>query len=297
MRTKGTKAQGYEWMVAYTPQEVWIETRGLLLYLAFFFTEIFAGAYFISILLKFKTGMIVGWVGALALGGFFHLLYLGRPTRGWRILANVSTSELSRGLWLIVLYGAIGFLHILPMVFSGLPWSWEGALLNILMGIICVFVIAHGFMTMNVVKALPMWNSSMMLPLSLSSGIWVGAQIVVLTMQILKLDMALAELWVRWSLLAYIGALIVYLWGNMNAAQTAKISIKRILAGDCSATFYMGTVGIGIVIPLIMTLSAWRTDPSTISGSYFFIRFFFVMIGDASMRYCIMKAPLYKPLI
>ena len=56
---KGSKALGYEWMVKNTPQEVWIEGKGIYLWLAFFFTEIFAGVCFISLFLNLGAGLLV----------------------------------------------------------------------------------------------------------------------------------------------------------------------------------------------------------------------------------------------
>lgn len=294
---KASKVFAYDWMVKYTPQEAWIVGKGLFLWLAFFFTEVCAGVYFVSLFLNFRTGLLVGWLGALGLGGLFHLLYLGKATRSWRILLKVSTSELSRGLWIIILFGAIGFLQVVPVVISSLPWAWNNSALKIMMGIICILVIIHGFTTMSVVKALSMWNSPMMIPLSLASAIWVGSQIVVVILQLLGSDMAMAETWTRYSLFFYIGTLLIYLWGVMHASETAKASIKRLLAGEFSAYFYIGVLVIGIVIPLIITLVAWGRDLSRLGEGIILLRFLCALLGDSTMRYCIMKAPYYSPLI
>ena len=294
---KRFKASGYEWMVKYTHQEEWIEGKGLFLWLAWFFTEIFAGVYFVSLFLHLKQGLFVGWIGSLAVGGFFHLIYLGKVSRGWRILFKISNSELSRGLWVTVFYGAIGFLQLLPIVIPGIPWAWDNPFLRVLMVIICILSMTHGFLTMSVMKALPMWNSPMMIPLSLASALLVGSQIVIVILQVLGSDLASAEVWTRWALFSYMGALLVYLWGNMHASETAKASAMRILAGDCSPGFYTATVAIGIVIPVIITIAIWEKDLSGVSKGYLFLRFFCVLIGDAGMRYSIMKAPYYSPLI
>jgi hypothetical protein len=40
--------QPYDWMVKYTPQSEWIERRGILLWLAFFFIELGAGMFFVA---------------------------------------------------------------------------------------------------------------------------------------------------------------------------------------------------------------------------------------------------------
>ena len=294
---KETGTLNYQWMVRYTPQEAWISGKGLYLWLAFFFTEVFAGAYFISLFLNLEAGLLIGWLGSLGLGGFFHMLYLGKATRGWRILFKVSSSELSRGLWIIMCFGAVGFIQLVPIVFPDLPWSFDALVLKVIAGVLCILVIIHGFTTMSVVKALPMWNSPMMVPLALASGIWVGSQISAVVTVIVDGNMSGSEIWSRWSLVFLMGSLLVYIWGNLHASETAKASVKRILAGDCSVYFYVGVLVIGIFIPLIITISLWGESITNISGGIVVLRFLCALIGDAIMRYVLMKAPFYTPLI
>ena len=150
---------------------------------------------------------------------------------------------------------------------------------------------------MNVVRALPMWNSSMMLPLSLVSGIWVGSQTTELMLLIAGHDITAAEVWARWSLLSYIGALLIFLWGCLHSLETTRVSIKGILTGVFSVYFYVGVVAVGIIIPLIITLFVWANEAAIVGGSLLFLRFACVMIGDLAMRYSIMKGALYSPLI
>ena len=66
----------YYWMLKNTTQSAWIENKGRLLWLAFFFTEIGAGTYLVSLFINCRPGLLVGWFIALALGGFFHILFL-----------------------------------------------------------------------------------------------------------------------------------------------------------------------------------------------------------------------------
>ena len=81
--------ENYEWMIKATPQRQWIESRGILLWLAFFFSEIGAGVYFVSLISNFNNGLIAGWLMTLVLGGLIHTLYLGNPLRAWRIFATL----------------------------------------------------------------------------------------------------------------------------------------------------------------------------------------------------------------
>ena len=294
---KSSRLMGYEWMVKHTPQEEWIEGKGVLLWLAFFFSEIGAGIYLVSIFLNFRPGWLMGWLVSLVFGGFIHLGFLGKPLRSWRMLLRPASSEISRGMWVVLLFAVIGFFQVLPVVVSGVPWSGDSSALKVIMGILCILLITHGFSTMNVVRALPMWNSSMMLPLSLVSGIWVGSQTTELMLLIGGHDITVAEVWARWSLLSYMGALLIFLWGCLHSSETTRMSIKSILTGSSSATFYVVVVAVGLIIPLIITLLVWGNASASVSGSLLFLRVTCVLIGDLAMRYNIMRGALYSPLI
>lgn len=287
----------YERMVKYTPQTEWIEGRGVLLCLAFFFSEIGAGIYFVSLFLNFKEGCLVGWLVTLVLGGLIHLGFLGHPLRAWRILLKPASSELSRGLWVILLFAVIGFFQVLAFAFKGMPWTGEGTAIKTIMGILSVLIITHGFLTMNVVRALPFWNSSMIIPLSLASGIWVGAQTAEFMMKISGHELYLPEVWSRWSLLNYIALLAMYLWGTYHSSGNAKESIKRLLMGDSALRFYIGVVVVGIIIPLIITIALWTGGTEEMDLGTLFIRFLCVCIGDLAMRYSIMKSAIYTPVL
>ena len=137
----------------------------------------------------------------------------------------------------------------------------------------------------------------MMVPLSLVSGIWVGSQAVELILFILGRDIVVAEIWARWSLLSYMGVLMIYLWGSFHTSETVQLSVKGILKGDSSASFYIGVVAVGILIPLIITLFVWGNDMAGVGGGLLFLRCICVVIGDLVMRYIIMRTALYSPLI
>ncbi len=76
----------YDWMVKYTPQKEWIERRGVLLWLAFFFIELGAGMFFVASFFNSLFVMLIGWLICAMLGGGLHLLFLGKPLRFWRIV-------------------------------------------------------------------------------------------------------------------------------------------------------------------------------------------------------------------
>jgi formate-dependent nitrite reductase membrane component NrfD len=282
-----TDPADYEWMIRETPQHEWIDDRGMLLWLAFFFSEIGAGAYFISLFHDFRPGYVAGYIITLALGGLIHMAYLGNPRRVFGMFTKVRTSELSRGMWLLLAFAVLGF-------FQSMLGFQYGVILKTLMGLICILLIMHGFATMNVMKAIPSWNQSTVLPLSIVSGIWVGSQVIQLMVAISGREVLGMEVWCRMILLAYIGLIALYLWGTFHASEAAKFSVSSLVRGGFSQLFYLGVVLIGIVAPLLITLAMWGLGVYSVG---IFLRLILVFTGDLLLRYSIMKSAYYTPLL
>lgn len=288
--------ENYEWMVKPTPQHEWIDKKGVYLWLAFFFSEIGAGIYFVSLFSNYIPGLIFGWLVTLCLGGIVHMLYLGNPQRAWRIFLKPMTSELSRGVWGIMLFAILGFMQIVT-TFPSFGGSGLSLPFKIIMGILCLIIIMHGFMTMSVMKAIPSWNSTMLLPLSIASGIWVGSQ-VIQTMLLLfggpEVDRAGVEIWSIALLLTYIGFIFLYILGAFHSTETAKISVRELIRGTGTKTF-TGIILIGMALPLLVTLIMAGTD--TVLSGLVLIRCLAALAGDLMLRYGLMKNAHYTPLI
>lgn len=283
----------YEWMIQPTQQQEWIEGSGVYLWLAFFFSEIGAGIYFLSLFSNYRTGFVLGWLMTLVLGGLIHMRYLGNPGRVLRIFTKPRTSELARGMWVILIFVVLGFFQILPWLFSGLPWTGFNFMYKIIMGIVCILLIMHGFATMNVIRALPSWSSTMILPLSIISGIWVGSQFVEFFMILSKADVAAFEMWSRVFFFVYLCFFLLYIWGTHHISDTAHFSMNELLKGNYAQLFYFGVVVVGLLVPLLLTLIIW----ANVNVFLIFFRLVFVFVGDLLLRYTIMKSAYYTPLI
>ncbi|WP_300460320.1 DMSO reductase [Desulfobacula sp.] len=288
-RSSGNGLKPYEWMVLPTRQQQWIDDKGIFLWLAFFFSEIGAGLYFVSMFYEYKAGLILGWLITLVLGGFIHVLYLGKPMRAWRMIMKPQTSELSRGIWIIGIYAVFGFLQMVTGSFN--------IVLNTISGILCLLIISHGFATMNVVRALPAWSSTMVLPLSIVSGIWVGQQVLQFMVAVSG-SAAMAsgmEIWAETFFFAYFLCVLLYAWGTYHSDDIGKASIVMQATDDeLKKITWIGVGGLGIVLPLLFTLIMWGGDTN---GVLIFLRLACVFAGDLALRYVIMKSALYKPLL
>ncbi len=285
----GSGLKPYEWMVQPTAQTQWINDKGIYLWLAFFFSEIGAGLYFVSLFYEYRPGIVLGWLVTLILGGLIHVLCLGNPMRAWRMIMKPQTSELSRGIWIIGVFALLGFIQIITPGGFNMVFSF-------IMGILCLLIISHGFATMNVIRALPAWSSTMVLPLSIISGVWVGSQILQF-MFALGSSAVLAsgmEVWSEVFFLSYLLCIILYVWGTFHANDIGKASIETQLKGKLSKIFYIGVVGLGVGLPTLLTLVMWGGDTHAF---LIFLRLIAVVAGDLAIRYTIMKSAVYTPLI
>lgn len=284
----GSGVKPYEWMIKATPQSQWINNKGVFLWLAFFFSEIGAGLYFISLFYSYRPGLVLGWLITLVLGGVIHILYLGNPFNAWRMIMKPKTSELSRGIWIIGIFAALGFIQIVTGGFN--------VIFNVIMGIACLLIISHGFATMNVIRAIPAWSSTMVLPLSVISGVWVGSQLLQLMFAVAGPAGAAAgmEVWSEVMLLIYIGCIALYLWGTYHANEIARESVVQFFKGEMQKIFLIGVVGLGCVLPLILSFIMWG---GSVYGFLIFLRLASVLAGDLALRYVIMKRAYYVPLI
>ncbi len=285
----GSGLKPYEWMVQPTAQTQWINAKGIYLWLAFFFSEIGAGLYFVSLFYEYRAGLVLGWLITLVLGGLIHVLYLGNPMRAWRMIMKPQTSELSRGIWIIGIFAALGFFQIIAA-------DGFNMVANSILGILCLLIISHGFATMNVIRALPAWSSTMVLPLSVISGVWVGSQILQFMFAVSGSGIVASgmEIWSEVFFLIYFLCTLLYVWGTWHSGGTAKASIKAMLDGQLKQITLIGVGGFAIVLPLLFTLVMWGGDTN---GFLIFLRLASVCAGDLAIRYLIMKSAVYKPLI
>jgi formate-dependent nitrite reductase membrane component NrfD len=163
------------------------------------------------------------------------------------------------------------------------------------MGILTLLIISHGFMTMNVVRALAARSSTAVIPLSIISGVWIGCQMFQFMLAASGNPIAQSfEIWAQILLIVYFVSVILYVWGTFHASETAEESISLMLKGSLAKYFYLGVVLIGFILPLLVTFKMWGGD---INAGLIFARLALIFAGDIALRYIIMKSAMYPPLL
>ena len=290
------QSRPYEFMVSYTPQTQWIEKGGVKLWLAFFFIELGAGMFFIASLLDNVLAMSIGWFLCAVLGGGFHLLYLGKPLRFWRMAfsSGWKTSWISRGIIFVSFFLGFGFIHILLMQLS---IRYTG--LVVIADVFAFLTVIYGGFAMNYVNGIPLWNTALLPILYVVSGLWGGAE-VTLGLALGSGGMVVGkavEEWIRILLIGYLLLVPVYLMSVRYTSSTGQVSVSYMMRSQWSGVFWIGVVILGMIVPLVAVINSMITNLETISVAFLYSAILSGLIGDLAMRYLILKCGVYGPLI
>jgi formate-dependent nitrite reductase membrane component NrfD len=276
----------YEFMVKYTPQRDWIEGQGILIALAMFLGGISGGLYLASLYFDSMVGMFIAWLLAMVTG-MMDMAHLSKKQRFWRMLLRPKTSWISRGFIIIWLF--LGAAMIQLALSQWAPGAAETAF-KVIAGILAFGVAVYGGFVVGYVGAIKIWNSAIMPILFVISGLAGGLAILLATAlgdTAQSLDMVNI---LRAVLIGYAVFVAIYLWVSTYESEAARDSAMRILRGKIAPVFWTGVVLLGIVIPIILLFA-------TSSTAAFIVSLIFVIIGIVALRYVVLKAGVYSPLL
>jgi sulfite dehydrogenase (quinone) subunit SoeC len=285
----------HEWMLKGNQQTEWIEKRGILLWLAFYTGGLGGGLYLVSLFFNNIWGMLIGWFIVAGLKGSFHLIFLGKPARFWRLVFHPQTSWLSRGLWFVLSFSGFGLLQLLTSYFlpdqTTLIW-----VLKIIAGIFALCVATYTGFVLNTVKGVPFWSLPILPLLFVTCGILGGFGVLVaIGIFDPNLDMVAAEAGSRVMLLINAALVAIYLLIASRKDPVSKQSVLYNIKGGMAAIFWPGVITLGILIPMLVALFGIVSGESAagliITGTICEV------LGGMLLRYCILKSAIYNPII
>ena len=209
-------------------------------------------------------GMCVGLVLVLAsLAMLFDHLGPGARWRFLYVFRKPRTSWIARGAIIVTVLALLRIMVLLPSVpgFEGLPWS-ERSLSGILLrGSVLIFAaafMAYSGLVLSSWNSIAFWNTPL-LPILYVGYSFLGGMaalpIIVLT---IKGEQTLgtvgAVFWPSLLILLFANGfvLLLYLWGMSTATLPAQESVRRLVRGQQCWSFWIGIVGIGLVLPAVV---------------------------------------------
>jgi formate-dependent nitrite reductase membrane component NrfD len=281
-------------MINYTRQTEWIDRRGIFLWLAFYAGGLGGGLYLVSLYFNSLWGMFLSWLIIAVIKGGAHLIYLGKPLRFWRIVTRPQSSWLARGLIFVLLF--VGFGAIQLVLSHWLPGTAAEIAFKVLAGIMAFAVALYtGVILMNV-KGVPFWNSALLPILFVACGILGGFGLsAVIALNGGDVNLSAAETGSRWLLIINVLVIGIYLWQASIREEVGKQSVLEQIHGESAPIFWAGIVLLGIVIPLVIAISSWVNED--LPHALLIAGVVCEIIGGLALRYCVLKAGAYKPLV
>lgn len=277
----------------YRPQREWAQGRGMLIIVGHFLVGIAGGTWLLAMLYHVTAGLFVAYALG-ALGGIAHLMFLGRPKRAFKMMRHVRASWVSRGFIGLsaFLCGASVFLAMSLMPFSG-AWAAVQQLAYVIAAIGSLTMIGYMGFAYAASKGIPFWQSSLHPALYIAFAIRGGtaAMLVIAAVAGTAWNGSLVDLWV--SVTGIVALLFIFeMQGAWTSGNTAsRWSVRDMLVGRLAVAFYGGTLGLGIIVPVLLLASS-TLHSAAIMGVIGIAS----VAGDFFMKMSTVKAGVYLPL-
>lgn len=215
---------------------------------------------------------------------------LGRPERFLRVLLKVRRSWLSRGAWILLLFGALAVTTLV----LGVPRWLAGLSLAA-----AVAVALYTGLLMGSMVARPLWNSPILPVLFLVSAFSTGLALVRLVSIAASNGSAGASLpapsllpSVEVGLLAT-ETLVLYFYLAI-AYLRIRTPVESLLYGHLAPTFWLGVVGIGLIIPLVLQIGRVHLAGSA-AARVELLADACLLAGGFLLRYVLLRAGVRGP--
>ena len=222
-----------------------------------------AGAYSFSCYLKLVPSLDQNdialrgmWIGTVvtAFSVSFLILDLGKPIRFLRVLVNVAHSWLSRGAVILTTFCILALATIFSGEVTALVW---------LSLALAIAVATYTGILLGTMLSRPLWNNSLLpvifLTSALSTGIGlldVGGTITAIgnSSTLHAIESAITNL--RWIHVLLLVAELIMLYFYLNLSYfRSEQAVHALIKGNLRNKFWLGIIGIGIIIPIIVLTS------------------------------------------
>ena len=269
---------------------------------AFFFGELGAGLFIVSMFYGVVPGMIAGLVSTGILKAYFHLAHMGVPMNSWRAIMRPDRAWISRGMIAIAVFVVFGVAHVLLQVggIFNLDLSTIGGALQQAIKTIAVLaalgvLLYHGFLISHS-SAISLWNTGLMPIVSIVYALLGGAALTsVLGWNALAAELpgTMVPLSALTLILLVVIAVVLFslMYVGLNGSPGARVSINLLLKGPFAKFFVPLVVGVGLALPLLLLLWGPATYVTSVAIAVA------VLVGYYTFRVYIFKAGVYDPIM
>jgi formate-dependent nitrite reductase membrane component NrfD len=288
-----SQVKPYDFMVKYQQQKDWVDGRGNFIAFAFFLGGIAGGLFLAAAYFDSLWGMFGAWVLSLGMG-LSYMIHLSKPTRFWRMFMKPRTSWIARGFIFIMLF--LGFTTLTLIVEYWFPDAT--GLITALKVIAGFFAFAQSIYTgfaVSYVSAIKVWNSAIVPILFVTCGATGGLAILLAITMVEGGDVVMLENVIRVALIIFAIIVGVYLWNTTYSSIAARDEVKRLVGGSLAPLFWIGVFLFGILIPVTISITTLFVEHA--ASGLLITAVCSEIIGGLALRFAILKAGMYTPLL
>jgi formate-dependent nitrite reductase membrane component NrfD len=233
------------------------------------------------------TGVVLVLLGLLLLAS-----ELGRPAKGLRSMANRGTSWMARGAIFNLALIAAALLLITARLAGALRLVPAVAMLTLLCsGLVAAY---PGFLLFDA-KDIRLWHSRLLPGLMFLYSLMSGLSLLTLADSALHLRMEATLRPMALIVMLPVTIFFAAFWGKSSVATGCGCweGLRRLVGRRLMAPFVVGTMAIGILLPLICYVYAALIGVAEVPMRLGAISF---LAGAACMRYFVVKAASHEPV-
>jgi len=240
----------------------------------------------------------------LVIGLFFLFLDLKHKLYFWQLYTTIKLgAPMSWGAWVLLLVTPLSFIWAALYIRELFPrWDWKFSFLKSLetffnhykvylawaMVVLSVVLGVYTGILFSAFNGRPLWNTSILGPLFLVSGMSGGAAVIVMMSRSHEERHYFAK--IDLLLIAIELVLIVHMFmGFLASTQTQIDAAKLFLGGDYTAPFWIFVVALGLVLPAALELMEmrkkqipWIVAPILVLFGGIMLRFIIAFAGQES---------------
>lgn len=234
----------------YYPQRYW----NWLIGSAFFLGGIGGATFLLSIMTRFRPGMILGYLIVVMGKNTAHLLFLGRPERFWRAAVRPDRSWIARGIWATGLFAVSGLICFFPQ-----GWAVPAAILTaaqVVAMISAFFIMFYDGFVMNTSPAIAFWHTKL-LPLLILMYAGLGGTTISLTLRELFGVQDLVPVLSQAEHLLLVGNFLLlagYLARMSRWTPAARETARLLLHGTYARVFLGLVIAVGLLATLLLSI-------------------------------------------
>lgn len=293
-------------------QKVW----GWKIPLYLFLGGLGGGCYLVGILfdlvssgysLVSKVGVFLGPTVVLV-GTLFLLADLERPTQAVRAVMRPSTSWISRGTIILLVFIILGALHIAFWIWPS-AWMTEGVIvrktLGAINGVFALLTVIYTGLVLGALRPIPLWCTPVVPTLFLISGLSTGFMVISLGVALYGFIGRSGDYTQIAGLASFDMALILleglvvffYLQGS-HLLDASRASVRKIVRGDLAVIFWIGFILLGLVLPFAVGVVEQVSAP--LNAKISFLQALLVavpgLVGGYFLRYLVVAGGIRIPL-